>query len=295
MEICIVEKLLIGTKFEQFIGFIKNVTFNDFVYNNLFIMGNKESGHFSVKIRNVEQQNVIDSINNLNNINDVEEYLNKNIETIEKEKFMVIISKWLDGIIPIDNKSIVPEFFSQLALLNKNNICEGPYTSMYLDNKYFDTISELLDCEIDFHKNYIIELFDYKYLYEVLDHLKNGIGCIINEDINCGNMILTKNGKYKIIDTEWIVKGLSLYQFQHIDYFRFNGKKWFNITDEAKKCYEAYFNTLGVNIDKANEQIRAIEILNILRDNTYWKNNGMENDSEIKRRIKIVLDKEKFI
>ena len=85
MEICTVENLLIGTNFEQFIGFVKKVTFNNYVYDNLFIMGNTELEHFSVKIRNIKQQNVVDSINNLNNINDIEEYLNKNIEIVEKE------------------------------------------------------------------------------------------------------------------------------------------------------------------------------------------------------------------
>ena len=295
MEICTVENLLIGTNFEQFIGFVKKVTFNNYVYDNLFIMGNTELGHFSVKIRNIKQQNVVDSINNLNNINDIEEYLNKNIEIVEKEKYIITVSKWLDGMIPIKNKSIVPEFFSKLAILNKNNICDGPYTSMYLDNKYFENIPELLDCEINYHKNYAVEIFDFKIIYEVLDKLKNGISCIINEDMNCGNMILTKDGKYKIIDTEWIIKGTNLYQFQHIDYFGFSGKKWYNITDEAKNCYEAYFNTLGIKYDEANEQIRAIELLNILRENTYWKNTGKENDIKIKQRIKIILEKEKFI
>ena len=113
--------------------------------------------------------------------------------------------------------------------------------------------------------------------------------------MNCGNMVLAKDGKYKIIDTEWIIKGTNLYQFQHIDYFGFNEKKWYNITDEADKCYEAYFNTLGVKLDESNEQIRAIELLNVLRENTYWKSTGKENDNEIKRRIKVVLEKEKFI
>ena len=295
MEIYTIERLLMGTKFEHFIGFIKNVTFNNFLYNSLFKMGNKELGHFSVKIRKKDQQNVIDSINNLNNINDLDNYCNKNIEIIEKEKLIIIISEWLDGIIPIENKGIVPEFFSKLAIFNKNNYCSGPYTSMYLDNKYFDTINELLEWEMNYHKNYILGIFDYKILCEVLDYLKNGIGCIINEDMNCGNIVFTKDGKYKIIDTEWIIKGSNLYQFQHIDYFGFNGQKWYTITEEAEKCYEAYFNTLEVKPIEANEQIRAIELLNIIRENTYWKNIGKENDSEIKRRIKIVLDKEKYI
>ena len=295
MEICTVEELLIGTKFEQFIGFVKNVNFNNYVYDNLFIIGNNEFGHYSVKIRNSGQQNVIDSIKNMNSIKDPEEYLNKFIEIIEKENFIAIISKWIEGIIPIEKKYIVPEFFSQLALLNKSNICDGQFTSMYLDYKYFNTISELLDWERNFHKNYIMEIFDYKILSEVLNCLKNGISCIINEDMNCGNMVLAKDGKYKIIDTEWIIKGTNLYQFQHIDYFGFNEKKWYNITDEADKCYEAYFNTLGVKLDESNEQIRAIELLNVLRENTYWKSTGKENDNEIKRRIKVVLEKEKFI
>ncbi len=130
---------------------------------------------------------------------------------------------------------------------------------------------------------------------EVMENLKNGIPCIINEDMNCGNMFITNNGEYKIIDTEWIINGINLYQFQHFDYFGFEEKTWYKITDEAKECYEAYFKTLGVSNEEANEQIRAIELLNTLRENTYIKYSGKENDAEIKRRIQIILTKNRFV
>ena len=130
---------------------------------------------------------------------------------------------------------------------------------------------------------------------EVLEVLKHGFTCIINEDMNCGNLFITDDEEYKIIDTEWIIKGINLYQFQHINYFGFDEKKWYNITDEAKDCYEAYFCALGLSNAEANEQIRAMELLSVLRTNTFLKDSKKDNDEEIGRRIKIVMNKEKFI
>jgi hypothetical protein len=56
-----------------------------------------------------------------------------------------------------------------------------------------------------------------------------------------------------------------------------------------------YFDTLRIKINEANEQIRAFELLQVLRKNTYLKFNGKNNDDETKRRIKIVMEKGEFI
>lgn len=296
MEIYEIEKLLAGTKYEPFVGTLQKISLKNYVYDDLYKIGNNVFGFFAIKIRNSNQQNIIDSINSLKIIKDADDYINKNIEIIEKQSCIIIISKWLKGLQPIDaNKASLPLFFSKLAVLNKNNIINGPYTSMYLDFKYFDNANELIDWEINYHKKYISEKLDIKVIMETMENLKHGISCIINEDMNCGNMFITDDGEYKIIDTDWIIRGINLYQFQHFDYFGFNEKKWYMITDEAKECYRAYFETLEISNEEANEQIRAIELLNTLRENTYLKYSGKGNDEEIEKRIKKVLENNKYI
>jgi hypothetical protein len=137
---------------------------------------------------------------------------------------------------------------------------------------------------------------DTKKITEVLGILKRGLACIINEDMNGTNLIITDEGEYKVIDTDWIIRGINLYQFQWINYFGFDEEKaWYFTTEEAKGCYEAYFGTLGLSNAEANEQIMAIELLNVLRINTYLKDFNKDNDKEIGRRLEIVMGKEKYI
>jgi len=296
MEIKDVEKSLSGTKYEPFIGFLQKISLKNHTYDNHYKMGNEQQGYFSIKIREITEQNVINSVNLLKIINDKENIINQNVEIIKNNNNIIIISKWLEGKQPIDNnRESLPVFFSKLAVLNKNNIINGPFTSMYLDYKYFDNINELIDWEINNHKKYLTRNIDIKLVLDILEYLKNGISCIINEDMNCGNLFITSEEKYKIIDTEWFIKGSNLYQFQHFDYFAFDEKKWHKITDEAGECYRAYFEELNISYKDANDQIRAIELLNVLRENTYWKHTGKDNDKEIERRIKIVIGKEKYI
>ena len=296
MEICEAEKILEGTQYEPFIGAMQRVTLKDYVYDDLFKMGNENSGYFAVKIRKKDTKNFVDSIDCLKIANDIEGLVNLNNGIIENEGYLLTVSEWLNGKQPIDdNRDKLPLFFSKLATFNKNNICGGPYTSMYLDSKYFNSADELVDWEINYHKKFFFEKMDEKKITAILKNLKHGITCIINEDMNCGNLFITDDKKYKIIDTEWIIRGINLYQFQHINYFGFDEKNWYNITDEAKECYEAYFGTLGINRTKANEQIKAMELLNVLRINTFLKYGKKDNDKEIMKRIETVMDKERYI
>jgi hypothetical protein len=115
------------------------------------------------------------------------------------------------------------------------------------------------------------------------------------EDMNTANLYITNGGKYRIIDTEWIIKGLNLYQFEKTNYFGFDEREWYNINEESKECYKVYFDELGIKRDEANEQIRAFELLQVLRKNTYLKSYKKNNDKEIEKRIKIVIGKERYI
>ena len=296
VDICEIEKLLKGTQYENFIGVMQKVELKDYVYKDLFKIGNDDLGYFALKIRGKKEINFTDSINCLKIANDVENILNPNNGIIEKGDYVITVSRWLNGKQPTnDNRDKLPLFFSKLAAFNKNNIASGPYTSMYLDSNYFDSAEELIDWEINYHKEYFFEGMDIKRIMEILKNLKRGITYIVNEDMNCGNLFITEDEQYKIIDTEWIIRGINLYQFQHINYFGFDDKTWYNITDEAQKCYEAYFGTLGISSAEANEQIRAIELLNVLRVNTFLKYSKKNDDKEIGRRTEIVMGNERYI
>ena len=51
-----------------------------------------------------------------------------------------------------------------------------------------------------------------------------------------------------------------------------NDKEWHKITDEEEECYRAYYKALGIGNKAVNDQIRAIELLNIKW--YYIKNKG---------------------
>jgi hypothetical protein len=296
MDITELEKLLKNTKYERFIGSIYPIELKKYVYNDLFKIGNEDDGYFVLKLRNSNRKDVVESIKILETLNDPDDFILKYNDIMEKDGFLILVSDWLYGVQPIDNdRNLLPLFFEKLAILNKNNIGNGPFTSMYADGKYFNTINELVDFEINYHKYYFKDIVETKYIVNILNELKNGIATIILEDMNTGNLLITEKGECKFIDTEWIINGLNLYQFEKIDYFGFEENKWYNINEEAKDCYIAYFKTMGINFTEANEQIRAFELLQVLRTNTYLKYSGKDNDDEIKRRIKIVMEKEKYI
>jgi len=297
MEIKVVENLLKNTHYERFIGHFQQIELNNYVYINLFKIGNDKLGYYSIKIRENSEKQIINTINCLSVLNDNEGFVNKIIDVIEKDNHIIMVSEWLNGVQPINanNRKLLPSFFEKLAFLNKQNIINGPYTSMYVDGKYFETICDLIDWEINYHKKYLQAFMETNEIIKYLKNLNLGLSCIILEDVNTGNLLLTNDGKYKYIDTEWIMKGLNLYQFEKIDYFGFEEKTWYNITDEAEECYRAYFNTLGIKDDEANEQIRAYELLSVLRKNTYLKYIKKDDDKEIEKRIKIIIGKNNFI
>jgi hypothetical protein len=278
MELRDIEKLLQNTHYEQFIGYFQSVKLKNYVYENFFKIGNDKLGYFFLKIKKNTEKQIFDTINSLSVLNDNEKFINEIIDSFEKDNHIIIISKWLNGIQPIDNnRNLLPTFFEKLAYLNKQNIINGPYTSMYVDGHYFETIDGLVDWEINYHKQYLQTFIKTDEIMKYLKNLKLGLSCVILEDINTGNLLLTDNGKYKYIDTEWIMRGLNLYQFEKVDYFGFDGKEWYSITDEAEECYRAY------------------ELLSVLRKNTYLKYLKKDDEKEIERRIKIITEKNKFI
>ncbi|MCL2411201.1 MAG: hypothetical protein FWC97_06105 [Treponema sp.] len=298
MEIKQLEIILKDTHFEHLTGSIESVELNGVVYKNLFKAGNKNTGYFAVKTRKKENKFVVDSLYNTALINDTDDFINKSKDIIEKSDRIVIISNWLNGIQPIHNhKEYLPKFFELLAHFNKRNIAKGLSTSMYTYNKYFDKIDDLINWEIIHHKKYFQGIYKTNEIIKILGSLKNGFPCVILEDMNTGNLIVTDDGKYKYLDLDWIINGLNLYQFEKIDYFGFKEKKWYYINEKAKDCYTAYFETLGIKTEEANEQIRAFELLQILRINTrlICNEDDSYDEEEIKNRIKTVMEHNKFI
>ena len=123
MEIKDIENLLKNTHYEKFIGHFQQIELNNFVYKNLFKIGNDELGHYSIKIREKSEKQIIDTINCLSLLNDDEGFVNKIIDVIEKDNHIIMVSEWLNGVQPIDdkNRKLLPSFFEKLAFLNKQN------------------------------------------------------------------------------------------------------------------------------------------------------------------------------
>ena len=198
---------------------------------------------------------------------------------------------------PIDrDREQILSLFGRLAHFNRNNLVDGPYTSMHADGRYSQTISELVDSELEYH----LQFFDLESMksvcLEALEPLKHGLGCIVNEDTNTGNMFIPNDGMPVFIDTEWLHRGLNLHQFDHLDFFGFEEPAWYRITEEASGCYEAYFSELTVSRDEANDQIRAFEILRVFRMNTYWKYFKMEaHYPQVETRANTVLSHLHFV
>jgi len=296
MELMELELLLKDTKFEKFIGNISSVEAHGNIYKNLYKTGNENLGYFSLKIYENNNKYINESIKNMKIIIDKDNFINKYKDIICKDNHIIIISDWLNGFQPtIKNREYLPKFFQLLGVFNKQNIVKGPFTSMYVDYKYFDEIEDLINWEINYHKNYMQHIIEMKQIEKILEYLKKGFSCIISEDMNTGNLLITDDGKYKIIDTEWVIKGLNLYQFEKINYFGFENNEWYNITEEAKECYSIYFDALGIKNEEANDQIRAFELLQVLRTNTYNRKYLLSDNEEIIKRIKIVMDHDNFI
>ena len=125
MEIFEVEKLLIGTQYEPFIGTFQRISLKEYLYDNLFKIGNDDLGYFVLKLRQEDERNVISSLNLLGLINDSDKFMNDYSGIIEREGFILIISEWLKGIQPIDcNRDVAPKpdlpFFRQAYKVARN-------------------------------------------------------------------------------------------------------------------------------------------------------------------------------
>jgi len=297
MELPGLADLLARTPYGHLAGTARHVSLKGFGYPDLFRIGREGEGGFAVKLRPAGQANIEDSLACLAARRDPDGLIQDYAGTFVVGEWRILVSPWLEGGQPIDSgREALPRFFGLLARFNRENLCGGPYTTMYADGRRFDVIGELVDWETDELLAAAGEDFPAREAREVLGGLKRGMGCLVNEDVNTGNMFLTESGRPLFIDTEWFHRGLDLHQFEHLNLLGFNERHWYNITDEARDCYAAYFEALGTRPGEANEEIRAWEMLAVLRQAAYWRWKKAETMyPEAERRARVVLDRPAFI
>lgn len=265
-----IKELLKLSKIHDSIDSINNVELMGFTYPDLYKVGSTHTGFYSVKIRDKRRYNIPDSLRCLESLVDTHNTVVTYSEVIETEDVYLLITPWIDGIQPIEsNRDRIKDFFIHLAYLNRDNPSSGPYTSMYLDGRKFDTVEEMVDFEVNgLLKQYKGDI-PRSLMLESLEPLKNTLHCIIHEDLNTGNMIIDSSDKIRFIDTEFYTHGLNIYQFDHVNITGSAEKKWYNFTDEVVEYLTAYYNVLEVTPKEANRQLKAYSILKELRFMVY--------------------------
>ncbi|MCG8481398.1 MAG: hypothetical protein MI724_20055 [Spirochaetales bacterium] len=260
------------------------------LYTDLFVITHPTHGDLFVKIRRADEAHIGRSLQSLADIRDREGLVEKHIH-VERvgDRYIIATRRVLGSYIEGEKRSELPRFFGALARFNTENRSRGPFTSMYADGRLFQSVDELIEHEIAEHFRWVGAI-DLRLLREALGALGSGFGCVIQEDTNVGNMILTTDGEPTFLDTEWIHASANLYQFDHMNPFGISEAAWFNITEEAQECYAAYFDALGESRLKANDQIRGIELLSALRANTYRTYCGSDDGGKtLKAHIDTVL------
>lgn len=256
-----------NTKYEDVFIKIENVTLQGHLYNDLFKAYMKTGKVYAIKIRDLSNKHVQESIRYLSEMNDVENSIVKNEDVLISDDKYICISKWIHGVQPIDtNRDKIKIFYSMLATFNKNNLSNGPYTSMYLDGKQFLSIEELVITEF----NGYISGYNGKHNKLIIQNsVKNiclGFGCLILEDMNTGNMIIDQNENYHFIDTEYLTAGINLYQFDHINLFNLDELKWYNISNEKDDVLKEYFKIICDDFSKIKKQIAGFAMLKLFRN-----------------------------
>jgi len=257
---------------------IQHICMQGYTYDNLFkLISNGKS--YSIKVRNLNDWNIRESLYCLNIMIDENNFIHTYCEVIKTNNSILLISEWIEGNQPIEkNREDIKHFFKNLGRFNKTNICDGPYTSMYLDGIQFSTIDEMVETELNQHLVYYKGKHSIKDIRRSVLGLCAGIGAIINEDMNTGNMIIDNEGNYKILDTEYLLRGLNLYQLDHVNFLRTEKSSWSNITNEAKESLYLYFKELGTNSFDITNQLQAYYLMSELRKLSYliWKKDKVD-------------------
>lgn len=251
---------------------------------------------FVVKVRDRSEAHLLSSLSVVRSAIDTQGFLNPIVQVLERDGWIVVITPYVAGD-PIHPRfrHELPELFRTLARFNVENRSSGPFTSMYLDAKRFDSVDALISAEVASH----LAAFGYgpiaDHIVDTLCPLRSSLQCIVCEDTNLGNFVRTPEGRFVMVDTEWTHAGIAAYQFDHFDYFQFEEPAWYRIVAEARDCYRGYFTELGLPDTAAESMIRAIEALSVLRSVTY----AMFHDNEpeacrLAKRLDRVLSYDRF-
>jgi aminoglycoside phosphotransferase (APT) family kinase protein len=288
---------LASSRFSSVLRSVERIQEHGLVYPDLFRIGNDPAASFIVKVRTAGAQYLTDALECFKWIRDEADLLEQYLDVVEADGYWFFVTRWIDGIQPTEShRSRIKDFFPLLAKLHLANRCTGPVTSMYADGAHFGSCEEMIDAEVSYHLGF----FDLDDLREAcvraIDRCKDGLSCAVHEDVHPGNMMVACNGPLKLIDCEWVHRGLNLHQFLHMDYFAWQPPQRFRIQAEARECYRAYFDALGIGASEANEQIRGSEMLAVLRQNTYWRFYKQEEHySKTQPHARQVLEQDTFI
>lgn len=279
--------ILKSTKYNDKIVSLNEVYVHGHTYYDLFKMLLNDGMEYSVKIRNINAEHVTDSLKYLSEMNDSDGIISNYYDVIKTKESYILISKWIDGKHPDNTDTDMLEKISAaLAKFNKENIHPGPYTSMYIDAVKYNTIEELIDNETKPYLENYKGAHSFRFLKSCLDNLKSGLGCLILEDINIGNILIENAGNLKFIDTEYLTAGLNLYQLEHINLLNFDKEEWFNISKNANTILTAYFKILGETNKRASAQIRGYYVLALLRKLFFLQHQKKEPDyNEVDKQI----------
>ncbi len=248
--------------------------------------GHSQDSSFSIKIRKHYDPLTQSSISALEEVEFNPELYSPYLHIIEAESNLILIKEWeLGKTIDRSVEQFLPEYFAKLARFNIRNVSDGNYISMYADGRFASSISDLISHEIKYHLGFWKDEISKRNILELIEPLYSGFGCIISEDNNLANLIFTENRQIRLIDLDWIQRGPNLYQFDRFSFFTKERKNRHSIYGAlAKECYAAYFSEMSGSISQANDQIRAIEVLSVLRKNTY--NRFFEKQDQYGNEIK---------
>jgi hypothetical protein len=198
------------------ISSLEPVSLEGVEYSSLFKLTTLEGGRYSLKLRSVKDYRVANSLECLRTMRDPNRSIVGYERVFEVGDAYLLVSRWIGGLQPVRaDRELIRDFFAELGRFNRQNESDGPYTSMCLDGLYL------------------------------------GFGCMILEDMNTGNMIRESGGTLRFLDVECLTRGLNLYQFDHVNLFRFDEERWYNITLEAKDSLSAYFSSALVPRESA--------------------------------------------